>query len=328
MNSNINEIAKANYSLDDAFQIISTIINKEREKYENIINNMTKKMNELKTQLAQIQDENSKYKNKLFELQNQFVSISNTINQLNEVKDNKTLSENKLNSYSSETLDKNASGKINNNNENTSRLKKEYTSLNAKDNNINDYISINTKNNINSNFVEKDLNKQNINYQQFKISLNKQLFNKKFVKKTNSLNILTKNKNISKSFNHQTHVPVKIVRNTNNIDGQIKNNYSQSTFNLYSNNILKLNDKIINNTKSERKSFENYAIESYTYKKYNSQKDKFNNIEKRIKNMKSNLSIYNIDKNKTLNENIEFCNNKYNTYTLNNKENYINFDKV
>ena len=293
MNSNINEITKVNYSLEDAFQIISSIINTEREKYENIINNMNQKMNELKTQLDQLKDENSKYKNKIFELQNQFVSISNTISQLNEVKDSKAINENNLNLYSSETFEKNSSEKINNNNDFTNRLKNEYKSLNNKDDNKNSYNNLDSNNNINSNFVDKELNKQNNNFQQYKISLNKQLFNKKLVKKNNSLNILTKNKNISKSFNYQNHIPVKIVRNNNDIDGQLTNNYSQSTYNLYSNNLLKSNGKIINNPKSERRSFENYAMDNYSNKKNNTQNDKYNNIERRIKNMKSGLSIYN-----------------------------------
>ena len=327
MNSNINEITKVNYSLEDAFQIISSIINTEREKYENIINNMNQKMNELKTQLDQLKDENSKYKNKIFELQNQFVSISNTISQLNEVKDSKAINENNLNLYSSETPEKNSSEKINNNNDFTNRLKNEYKSLNDKDVNKNSYNNLDSKNNINSNFVDKELNKQNNNFQQYKISLNKQLFNKKLVKKNNSLNILTKNKNISKSFNYQNHIPVKIVRNNNDIDGQLTNNYSQSTYNLYSNNLLKSNGKIINNPKSERRSFENYAMDNYSNKKNNTQNDKYNNIERRIKNMKSGLSIYNLDRNKTQNQNRGFY-HKYNTYTLNNKENDINFDKV
>ena len=323
MNTNINTITKVNYSLEDAFQIISSIINAEREKYENIINTMNQKMNELKTQLDQLKDENSKYKNKIFELQNQFVSISNTISQLNEVKDNKALNENNLNLYSSKTLDKNDSGKINNTNDLANRVKNEYNSLNNKDDNINNYISIDSKNNINSNLVNKGINKQNNNFQQYKISLNRQLFNKKLVKKNNSLNLLTKNKNVSKSFNNQNHIPVKIVRNNNDIDGQMKNNYSQSTYNLYSNNLLKSNGKIINNAKSERRSFENYNMESYSNKKNNTQRDKFNNIERKIKNMKSGLSIYNLDRNKTYYENREFCNYKFNTYTLNNKENDI-----
>ena len=178
MNSNINEITKVNYSLEDAFQIINSIINSEREKYENIINTMNQKMNELKTQLDELKDENSKYKNKIFELQNQFASISNTISQLNELKDNKNLNENKLNLHSSETFNKNSSGKKNNNNDLTNRLKNEYKPLSNKNDNINNFVIIDSKNNINSNFVEKDLNKQ-----QYKISLNRQLFNKKLVKK-------------------------------------------------------------------------------------------------------------------------------------------------
>jgi hypothetical protein len=326
MNSNINEITKVNYSLEDAFQIISSIINTEREKYENIINTMNQKINELKTQLDQLKDENSKYKNKIIELQNQFVSISNTISQLNEVKDNKALNENKLNLYSSETFDKNNSEKTINNNDQTNRLQNEFKSLNNKDDNINNYISIDSKNNINSNFVDKDLNKQNNNFQQYKLSLNRQLFNKKLVKKNNSFNLLTKNKNISKSFNNQNHIPVKIVRNNNDIDGQMKNNYSQSSYNLISNNLLKSNGKIINNAKTERRSFENYVLENYSNKKNNTQRDKFNNIERKIKNMKSGLSIYNLDRNKTHFENREFYNNKFKTYTLNNKENDINFE--
>ena len=97
MNRTINEIQK--YSLEDAFNIINSIINNQKEKYENTINTMSQKIDELKLEIEQLKEENKKYKNKIFQLQNQFYSLSKTFYQLNEAPNTKLLTEDNQNTF-------------------------------------------------------------------------------------------------------------------------------------------------------------------------------------------------------------------------------------
>ncbi len=301
MDSNINESEKIQYSLEDAFHIINSIINSEREKYEKIINSMNQKMNELKYQLDKLKEENTKYKNKIFQLQNQFFSLSKTLYQLNEVSDKQLLndSNNKRIYTNLETF--------NQNKELLNQIQNEITqTINSKDN------SESMNNNFGDNSI-KDFYKTDFNFQQYKNSFNQQLFNKKLIKKINSFNHRNE-KNTSKSFNNQIQAPIKIIRRNKD-----KDDYSQSLNNNLNVNYLKEQNRTISNINTDRKLFENFGIQNYTSKKENTQKEKFNIIERRIKNMKNGLSIFNPDRNKINNENKEYSRTKYDTFPLSNK---------
>lgn len=301
MDSNINESEKIQYSLEDAFHIINSIINSEREKYEKIINSMNQKMNELKYQLDKLKEENTKYKNKIFQLQNQFFSLSKTLYQLNEVSNKQLLndSNNKRIYTNLETF--------NQNKELLNQIQNEITqTINSKDN------SESMNNNFGDNSI-KDFYKTDFNFQQYKNSFNQQLFNKKLIKKINSFNHRNE-KNTSKSFNNQIQAPIKIIRRNKD-----KDDYSQSLNNNLNVNYLKEQNRTISNINTDRKLFENFGILNYTSKKENTQKEKFNIIERRIKNMKNGLSIFNPDRNKINNENKEYSRTKYDTFPLSNK---------
>lgn len=301
MDGNINESEKIQYSLEDAFHIINSIINSEREKYEKIINSMNQKMNELKYQLDKLKEENTKYKNKIFQLQNQFFSLSKTLYQLNEVSDKQLLndSNNKRIYTNLETF--------NQNKELLNQIQNEITqTINSKDN------SESMNNNFGDNSI-KDFYKTDFNFQQYKNSFNQQLFNKKLIKKINSFNHRNE-KNTSKSFNNQIQAPIKIIRRNKD-----KDDYSQSLNNTLNVNYLKEQNRTISNINTDRKLFENFGIQNYTSKKENTQKEKFNIIERRIKNMKNGLSIFNPDRNKINNENKEYSRTKYDTFPLSNK---------
>ena len=301
MDSNINESEKIQYSLEDAFHIINSIINSEKEKYEKIINSMNQKMNELKYQLDKLKEENTKYKNKIFQLQNQFFSLSKTLYQLNEVSDKQLLndSNNKRIYTNLETF--------NQNKELLNQIQNEITqTINSKDN------SESMNNNFGDNSI-KDFYKTDFNFQQYKNSFNQQLFNKKLIKKINSFNHRNE-KNTSKSFNNQIQAPIKIIRRNKD-----KDDYSQSLNNNLNVNYLKEQNRTISNINTDRKLFENFGIQNYTSKKENTQKEKFNIIERRIKNMKNGLSIFNPDRNKINNENKEYSRTKYDTFPLSNK---------
>ena len=305
---NENPNSKKEYSLEDAFHIIQSIINSEKDKYEKIINSMNQKMSELKVKLKQLQEENVKYKNKIFQLQNQFFSLSKTLYQLNEAPD-KSLSFDINNKKEYHTLDD-----LNRNKEMINQIQNDNSQI---DNNKDD----NELNN-NDNYMDNEINhfyKTDLYFDHFKNSFNQRLFNKKLIKKINSFN--QKNNNIgSKSFNNQTQAPIKIVRRNKDKEDFLQNNFK----NNLNDNYFKEQNKTFN---SDRKMYDNYGFQNFTNKKENTQKEKFNIIEKRIKNMKNGLSIYNIDKTKFNNDINDYSRTKYENYSVNNKRIIYKFDK-
>jgi hypothetical protein len=307
MNISISEVSKLNYSLEDAFQIINSIIISEREKYENIIQKMTEKIKELNIEIDQLKDENLKCKNTIFQLQNQFTLLSNSLLQPNEIPVNifnDKINSNRNANYNFEKLIKN-----NINISNDFFPNKEIKNLK------NNYNSVNLNNNIIPNYTKKEPHKLNIDYQLYKNYMNQRLFNKKLVKKLNSFN-LQRDKKFSKSFNYQNNIPFKIIKKKNDNDNNIREIYSQSSNDLDIHNYFKLSNNFDINNKIERKSFGSYAKQNYTNKKQNENKDKFNIIKKRIKNMKKGL-IINSNRNNISKESINIPKIKYNTFRIN-----------
>ena len=312
MNRKINENQKRKYTLEDAYNIINSIINDEREKYENIINTMNNKINELKLEIEQLKEENKNYKNKIFQFQNQFYSLSKTFYQLNETPQKDFLKSN--------NLFFNLENNINQRKEIMSQIPNEISQkINLNQNNDS---SINNNNIFNTDInISKTSTKLNN-------SIRQQLFNKKLIKKMNYFN-LKKDKNISKSFNNKIDEPIKIAQRNN--DNYINQNYSQnlSDLNELNEKYFKEQNKTIsndNNFNNGKKILDNFDLPSYTYKKQNTQKEKFNIIEKKIKKMKNGLNIYKAGRNKVNDDNNEFYRTKYDTYSLNNRERRMNSD--
>ena len=281
MNRTINEIQK--YSLEDAFNIINSIINNQKEKYENTINTMSQKIDELKLEIEQLKEENKKYKNKIFQLQNQFYSLSKTFYQLNEAPNTKLLTEDNQNTFNN--IRNGISQSLNISDTNT------FTDNN---NYINNSI-------INTNKKKLDLNN----------SIKQQLFNKKLIKKINS-----------KSFtNNKIIGPIKLANKK-----YIKPTFSDSLNDLNSNYLKEQNKTITSNINNER-NFKNFDLGNYTYQKENTQKEKFNIIERRIKNMKNGLNIYKTGRNRFHDDNSYFR-TKYDTYSINNTQHRKIFDSI
>ena len=105
---------------------------------------MNQKMSELKVKLKQLQEENVKYKNKIFQLQNQFFSLSKTLYQLNEAPD-KSLSFDINNKKEYHTLDD-----LNRNKEMINQIQNDNSQI---DNNKDD----NELNN-NDNYMDNEIN--------------------------------------------------------------------------------------------------------------------------------------------------------------------------
>lgn len=290
MNPNTNENQKIKYSLEDAFKIINLIINEEKEKYENIIKTMNQKIYELNLEIKQLKEENLNYKNKMFEFQDHFYSLSKALYHLN-AKPQKKLNEKNQNIYSNKK----------HNNINKEQFGDKYHTIN-----INDNFKFNNKNIYND---LDNLKQSNININD---SMSQQLFNKRLFQKVD-----IKNGSISKSFNYKIKEPTKVIRRNTNT-------FLQGSLNDLNDNYLKEQNRTISTIKNERKSIDNFDLENYTYKKQDTQKEKFNIIEKRIKIMKKGLSINKLGRNKVNNDNNDFFKAKYNSFMLYNKGNKLN----
>ena len=299
MNKNNNELPKIKYSLEDAFYIINTILEDEREKYENIINSMNQKINELKIEIEQLKEENKNYKNKIFQFQNQFYSLSKTFYQMNEVpkKNLNLFKENNKNSFSN----------LDNNNQS-----KEI--INQIQNEISQTLSITDNNDINCNSsINNDLTNTNK-------TNNSNLFNKKLMRKINSLNIKY-DKNISKSFNTKINAPVKIKNNDN-----LFSQDNSVIINDLRANYFKNKNKTIGYNNNTGDYIGKFYLQRNSFNSQNTQKEKFNIIEKRIKNMKKDLTINKFGRNRVTDVNSDYFKLKGDSNYKKKREKKLTFD--
>ena len=313
MNSNINGIIKNNnYSLEDAFeiikaslgdsfQIINSIILSQKKEYDDNINSMNKKIVLLNKQIDQLNLENSQLKNTILQLQNKLITLSTNLKQLSKGEENedKKRIDNKYINIKQNNLYKHKQkvSKIQN------EMIQELNEINSNNNNILDKIDVNYMNN-----EIYNMNKQTIDLDQIKKSINQQLFNKKFKMK--------KEKTFSKGFNltNKDKTPTRVVQKGKENTLFIKENESQSS-NSLENNYNKQQSNTISNMNHRRKTFNNFMFRNTVIQNEMNQKDKFNLIAKRIKHLKNGLSINNSENN---NDNIIRFNT---TYSLNRRNN-------
>jgi len=314
MDSNSKEISSIEYTLEDAFdiiksslgeshQIINTLFLSQKQKYEDIINSMDKKMNFFNSHIEKLEKENSQLKNTINQLQNKLLALSHRLKQLSKEDEN----ENKKIDKKYLNLKKN--NLIRNNNK--IREMQTNTTRELNGTNLTDIKNLDKNEN---NFIDNELfnlNKQTIDVNKIKKSINLHLFNKKFKSK--------KEKTYSQGFNFSNFIttPTRILQKENNV--YIKENESQSSNSLENNyNIQK--SKTINTMNQRRKTFNNLTFKNSINRLENNQKDKFNKISKRIKHLKNGLSINNLENN--YNDNKIRYNNT--TYSLK-RRNYSNY---
>ena len=298
MNKNGNKNLVKKYSLEDAFNIINIIINEEREKYENIIKTMNQKIGELRLEISQLKEENKKYKNQIFQFQNHFYSLSKTFFNLNEITQNKMIYEKNKIPYSSKK--KNQKKKIN-----------LVHSINHNDN-----INLNNNDILYNNSI--NLKQSNINDND-KGTVNHNLFNKRLFQKISTSNLKSAKK-MSQSFNTNINEHNKLSKRNYNY---FPDNCSP-IINDLNEHYIKGQNKTLSAIRNDIKSLDNYDIQNY--KKHNTQKEKFNIIEKRIKNMKNGLSIYRNGRNRYNKDNNESFRTKYDSFSINNKGNLLNYE--
>lgn len=272
----LNKELICKYSLENAFQMIISIFNEERDKHDNTKVIMSKKIEELETKIGRLKEENDIYQSKITVLQTRLKDLTHAVFSIKNKKIFKgyqNMSDNKiehLNSYY--TVKNNISPVLNNN------INDENNSITSKNNKkkINNYIKLTKKNISYNNIPNKNKENQNLFY------------TKKPCKRIELIERDKKHSNKSMSA-----VPVKINRRNiefllndkdTDIDSKIHDNF---TFNDLT-GVLFMNKKL--------DSFEgvdkNIINQNKCSKRDNSDKSRFNIIEKKIQEMKDELCIF------------------------------------
>ena len=311
MDSNSKEISSIEYTLEDAFdiiksslgeshQIINTLFLSQKQKYEDIINSMDKKISILNNQIEKLKNENSKLKSITNQYKKKILSLSYNLKQLSKDDD----------SYENKKSDIKKNFRQNKLFRNKEKIKEIQNDI-EQESNTNDSINNQNFNKIDENYFNNDLfnfNKQTFDIEKIKNSFNHQLSKYK----------IKKERTFTKGFNNNDITPTRIIQKENNLF--INENESQSSNSLENNYNKNIQSKTISNTKQRRRTLKNLAFNNNNLSNIeNGQKDKFNNIAKRIKNLQKGLNINNPENNEDNNKRF------YTTYSLNRK-NYSNIN--
>ena len=278
-------------SLNDAFELIKNIFDKERNTYENSIASLKSKISELEEALLRVNKENMKYQAKIASLKGKLNSISKTVSKLEESdfdskKENKDVEKTDI-IINMENFKNNTNNNIkyrNNEKANSFRKRKKFTS------NINRSASDNFNLIVKKNFIDINNNKQFNNGEDIKFNYNTRTHEQhKHDKKALSSRIKSGLLNVE-----QTEDKIKS-----------KDNNLFKSYNRYGDNYsLYLHSNGYDERKSNRKIVENFEKKNNVKKVKYLSSEKFNKIEQKIKGIKSGLNIYKDKEESKLNENI------------------------
>jgi len=283
-------------SLNEAFELIKSIFDKERNSYENSIITLKNKISELEEALLKANKENMKYQAKISALKGKLNSISKTVSKLGE-SDFDTNKENNEPEKTEIIID--MDNFTNNSNSNIKFRNLEKTNSFRKrtkySSNINRSASDNFNQIAKNNFIDINSNKYFNNGEDIKINYNsKTHVQQKHDKKIFSSKIKSGLLNVEQTED-------KIKSKQNNLFKSYNRYGDNYSLYLHSNGFDERNN---------RKIRENFG------KKHNEKKvkylssEKFNKIEQKIKGIKSGLNIYKAKEESKLNENS--FNNSYN----------------
>ena len=276
-------------SLNEAFELIKSIFDKERNSYENSIISLKNKISELEEALLKANKENMKYQAKISALKEKLNSISKTVSKLGE-SDFDTNKENNEPEKTEIIID--MDNFTNNSNSNIKFRNHEKTNSFRKrtkySSNINRSASDNFNQIAKNNFIDINNNKYFNNGEDIKINYNsKTHVQQKRDKKIFSSKIKSGLLNVEQTED-------KIKSKQNNLFKSYNRCGENFSLYLHSNGFDDRNNrKIIGN-------FEKKNIERKV--KYLSS-EKFNKIEQKIKGIKSCLNIYKGKEESKLNEN-------------------------
>lgn len=283
-------------SLNDAFDLIKSIFDKERNSYEKSIMSLKNKISQLEQELIKANKENMKYQAKISALKGKLNSISKTVSKLEESdydtkKENKEIEKTEI-IINMENFKNNTNNNIkyrNHGKANSFRKRTKYTS------NINRSASDNFNQIIKNNFLDINNNKQFNNGEDIKINYNSRTHDQqKHDKKAISSRIKNGLLNIQQTEN-------KIKSKQNNLFKSYNRYGDNFSLYLHSNGFDEGNN---------RKIIENFGRKHNEKKVKYISSEKFNKIEQKIKGIKSGLNIYRGKEESKLNENSN--NNSYN----------------
>ena len=262
-------------SLNDAFELIKSIFDKERKSYEKTILSMKNRITELEEALIKANKENMKYQTKISNLKRKLTSISKTVSKLED-------SDFDLKNEKKET-EKNdfITNRENCHNNIKYRNKEKMNSFRKKTkfmSNINRSASDNCNQFMKTNFVDINNTKQLNNGEDIKTNYN-------ITNKTNRPNKKTLSSKIKNSLlNNIEQTAEKIGHKKNNLFKSYAHNGENHSLYLHSNGYSDKNK----NTKL----IENYVKRNDINKVKYLSSDKYNQIEQKIKGIKSNLTMF------------------------------------
>ena len=150
-------------SLNDAFELIKGIFDKERESYEKTIKTLKNRISQLEDALLKANKENMKYQSKISDLKSKLSTISKTVSKLedseNDFEIKKTIKENAKEQFINIKKENNYNNiKYRNNNERMNTFRKKTKFITNINRSVNDNEHHQLKNNFLENLNIKQLN--------------------------------------------------------------------------------------------------------------------------------------------------------------------------
>lgn len=316
MSEDSDRVMTSQNNLEEAFQMISSIFVSERTYYEQIIESLKEKITDLESQLSESQNQNILYKNKITQLQSKLRSVANTVTRIEEGDDDF------LDEFENDNESKFSKSKLNMININSFR---KGNCINEGKETFNKKISYHEK--LKTDFCSDF---QNIK-ETYLNNENRKLGSANPIRKKNNIFGQVKGRSTMNSINinsiNNKHIPVKIK----------KKNIDMCMDDINYNNNNKMIDSFDDNSESDKNNdFQNqknrtmgnifeFNNDSKVLKTRQSS-DKFDLIENKIRNMRTNLSIYNIQNNNNSNNKstVIMNNESTNSSTNLNKKNFRN----
>ena len=291
-------------SLNEAFELIKNIFNKERNLYEKKINTLKNRISELEEALNKANKDNMKYQSKISNLKEKLNSISKTVSKLEEsdydVKnENQKLEKDKI-IINMDNLNNNAKYR-NIEKNNFFRRKTNYLT------NINRSASGNFNQYIKNNFSDTNNNKQFNNGEDIKTNYN---FKPNNLNQKNKQNRKELSSKIKDSLLNAEQTDDRSIHKRNNLFKNYSRIGDNNSVYLYSNGFDEKNKDIILLENKEKKGNINKV-------RYLSS-EKYNKIEQKIKGIKSGLNLFKEKEEKKLNNSINnntISNNEENIFT-------------
>lgn len=258
-------------SLNDAFELIKGIFDKERTSYEKTIKTLKKRISQLEEALVKANKENIKYQSKLSDLKGKLTTISKTVSKLedSDIEVKKIIKENTK--EESINIKNNVYNQIKyRNNEKMNSFRKKTKFITNINRSVNDNENFQIKRNLIENITNKQLNNGEDIKRDYKSKTSKP--NKKSLSYKIKTRILNGEKEENKTATEQNNLFKNYYINGENRTYLNSNAFNENTRNL------RLRDDVDKRNNTGKIKYLSV--------------DKYNQIEQKIKGIKSGLNIF------------------------------------